>query len=215
MRIHTDSTQITIPVIRGILQGQKDLGRIAPSVGFKILDEHKSKTHLQAFEIQLEAYAPGQGRRMGNSGSYGAGRDYAATYDEWGWLLAGMYKLDAAMVCGATQHPAYADRASFHEITGETYSPESLVLVLSEDPEDDPYPYVFGRGGLGRYGYGRSDGGSMFGRPVYSGWYRDLDDAVDRWKAGKKQGNQQVKYLPRSIEEYRKFANPLNLALNI
>jgi hypothetical protein len=213
MRIHTSNDTITVPVIRGILQIQKDLGRIAPSVRFKTLDVHKSNSLYRAFEVQLEATQAGQGRRLGNSGSYGAGGDYAATYDEWGWLLAGMFRLDTDMVCGRTQHPMYDGRDTFLAITGEAYSPETLGHTLTSDPDDDPYPYVFGRAGLGRYGYGRSDGDFAFGRAVYAGWIQEMDAAVERWEAGKKQGNQTVKYLPRTIEEYRKFANPLNLAL--
>lgn len=213
MRIHTSNESISIPVIRGVLQIQKDLGRIATSVGFKTLDAHKSRARSLAYEVQLEAYGPGQGRRLGNSGSYGAGQHYAATYDEWGWLLGGLFRIDAEMLCGSTQYPTYDGKEAFLAATGETYSPETLERTLTADPEDDPYPYVFGRAGLGRYGYGRSDGDFVFGRSVYAGYQRDMDAAVERYEAGKKQGNQQVKYLPRTLKEYHEFAYPLDLAV--
>src|SRR4029079_4807644 len=85
MRLH--SNVITSHDIRDALRAEQDAGRIARSVTFKILSNHGSRTHSLAHEVQLSSWeqVKGDGRRVGNSGSYGAMDDsaYAATYSEW------------------------------------------------------------------------------------------------------------------------------------
>lgn len=166
MRIHTNT--IADPaVIRQALAQQKGLGRIASHVTFKTLAGHRSQSHAYAYEIQLEAAVRDNGRRAGNSGSYGAMRPeydgYAATFDEWGWLLTALYAIDPHMVVGTVKYPVYADRADFDHATGLTYNPEALIQRINEDGAD-PYPIVTGRDGktvrgymVGRRGANRSD----------------------------------------------------------
>lgn len=176
MRIHTD--HLTEADIRRALTTEQAAGRIAATVGFKILDARGSRTHAHAYEVQLESFGrtPGDGRRAGNSGSYGAMRaeydGYAATYDEWGWLLAALYKADAALVCGTVKHPYYADAEDFHDKTALTYSPAELLAALDDD--GDPFPYVWSSPRVGRYGAGRSDDGRYGAtyRPRTADWYR-------------------------------------------
>src|SRR4029077_18315109 len=130
------------------LLSEQAAGRIADTVRFKVLDTRGSRSHERALEVQLESLdrVPGDGRRAGNSGSYGAMQaewdGYAATHDEWGWLLAALYRQDAAMVAGTVKHPTYADSADFHERTALTYSLGALLRQL--DSAGDPFPYVWG-----------------------------------------------------------------------
>lgn len=202
MMLNSDSDKLTEDFLRSVLADNKAAGTIAKHVGFKILAQNNSRTWAQSFNVQLEGLVRDRGRRYGNSGSYGAGEHYAATYDEWGFFLGLVYTTLPELTVGQSKHPIYEDFDAFLRATGETYNSEILLKSLTEDPKDDPYPYVFGRGGNGRYGSGRSDGESLRGRTLYAGWYRDMDDAYARWQAGKKQGNEQVRYLPRTVKSY-------------
>jgi len=204
MRIHSNT--LTPQQIIDTLGVERQTGRIAKHVGFKRLTQHRSRTHATSFEVQLEAAVHDRGRRLGNSGSYGAGSDYAATYDEWGWLLAALYTIDRYMVVGSVNQPVYENANHFHDATGMTYYPARLIEWLEQG--DDPFPFVVGRASgpdKGRYGYGRSDGDVAFGRQLYLS-AGEMQAAIDRHAAGKKQGNEYVKYLPRTIDEVRAFA---------
>lgn len=168
MRFHTDT--LTYNDIIDALTQEQERGRIAGDVKFKELKLHSSRDRARAFEIQLEALTkePGDGRRSGNSGSYGAmvGNGYAATYDEWGWLLANLYARDAYMRVGAKGSPIYRDDDDFHDKTGLSYAPNALRSNLTyPTPEQgsDPYPFTISRlsGTAGNMGRGRSDGDQM------------------------------------------------------
>lgn len=159
MRLHTDT--LTADTIRDAFRAEVEAGRIARSVGFETLTEHRSTTHARAFEVKLGSYskAPGDGRRWGNSGGYGATSqttgEYTATYDEWGWFLAALYQVDPVMVVGSKSSPIYSDADHFAVRTGATYAP-GLAKYIEE--VGDPYPYRSGRDLVGRRGAGRSDG---------------------------------------------------------
>jgi hypothetical protein len=189
MRIHTN-TIANPAVIRQALAQQKGLGRIASHVTFKRLTEHRSGTHNYAYEVQLEAAERDNGRRAGNSGSYGAMRPeydgYAATFDEWGWLLAALYLIDRDIVVGTAKHPTYADRNHFAISTGYTYFPEKLIERINE--HGDPYPIVTGRDGKTKRGY-------MIGR---RGANRS-DDRRGHWASAER---------PRTVAEVTAFAWP-------
>lgn len=140
MRIHVN--KLTETDLRGILDAEKAAGHIASVVGFKALSSHRSRSHDHAFEVQLDAYAKedGDGRRRGNSGSYGGGENWAATYDEWGWFLAALFDIEDD--ANATY---YADADDFHHKTSNNYRPATYKPVYG----DDEYPWIVvgGRGG--------------------------------------------------------------------
>ncbi len=195
MRIHTNT--IADPaVIRQALAQQKGLGRIASHVTFKTLTEHRSASHNYAYEIQLEAAERDNGRRAGNSGSYGAMRPsvdgYAATFDEWGWLLGALYASDPHMCVGTVKHPVYADRVDFDHKTGLTYNPERWLEIVNARPsyaaEYDPYPIVTGRDGKTKRGYIEGRRGA-----------NRSDDAHGYWASAER---------PRTVAEVIAFAWP-------
>jgi hypothetical protein len=64
------------------------------------LTSHGSRSRDHAFDVHLVAEQR-KGRRRGNSGSYGAGYDYAATWDEWGIFFAHLFAIDPEMTCYA------------------------------------------------------------------------------------------------------------------
>lgn len=198
MKIHTNLIGYT-QQIRNALQEQKDLGRIAHHVHFKKLEQRGSRSHQFAFEVQLEASERDNGRRAGNSGSYGAMRPeydgYAATYDEWGWLLAALFALDPAMIVGTPKSPVYANATDFHDLTAWTYAPEMWLKYVNEWPtfadERDPFPIVTGRAANSKRGY-------MVGR---HGANRVAFLERTYWPH---------KNQPRTVAEVTAFAYPLN-----
>lgn len=96
MRIHfTETHENPAAIAYAALTECQAAGTVAGHVGFKTLTEHHGGPGFAyALEIQLEALTRDRGRRAGNSGSYGAGENYAATYDEWGFFLAALYRMD-------------------------------------------------------------------------------------------------------------------------
>jgi len=153
MRIHSDI--ITTEHIIGALNEEKARGRIAPHVSFKTRAEHGSRVRARAYEIQLEAAARDNGRRAGNSGSYGAMRPehdgFAATYDEWGWFIAALYRVDAKMIVGSPKNPVYRDRHDFDDRTGMSYAP--VLLIQAIESTGDPYPITTGQAARTKRGY--------------------------------------------------------------
>ncbi|QNJ55585.1 hypothetical protein SEA_PHINKY_94 [Microbacterium phage Phinky] len=194
MRIHTNVITSEAD-IRDALRGQIALGRIASHVSFKTLDRHGSRTHQAAWEIQLEAEVRDNGRRAGNSGSYGAMQPesdgYAATYDEWGWLLRSLYMLDWNMVVGTPKSPVYWGGDEFHHRTAWTYDPERLIDALENG--DDPFPIVMGRARTTKRGY-------YLGRRGADRYTED--DIRPYW-------DHRVR--PRTVDEVRAFAYPLEV----
>lgn len=101
MKLHTDS--LTRQDIRNALQAAKNAGNVDSRVYFTTLDERGSRSHSRAYEVQLGWMGdkvPGDGRRWKNSGSSGADSVYAAFYDEWGWFILELYRLDPELVFG-------------------------------------------------------------------------------------------------------------------
>lgn len=164
MRIHSD---IIAPMhVIHALQAEHAAGRIARSVQLKANMPSRSKARLNSIEVQLYSSerVPGDGRRAGSSGSYTIGQsgdDFAATYDEWGWLLSALFAVDPEMVVGRVNAPIYDGREHFDEVTGGSYNPRFLLDYLSRHGVD-PYPFVAGKGArakrgwvAGRFGAGR------------------------------------------------------------
>ena len=171
MKLHTNVIGYT-QTIRIALQNEKNAGRIAPHVTFKKLEQAGSRTHEFGFEIQLQADVRDNGRRAGNSGSYGAMRPeydgFAATYDEWGWLINALYEIDPQALWGSVKYAQYRNREDFDAKTGMTYNYKELFPLLQEgywpsfaEHEDadhgDPYPFTNGytANRVGRRGNGR------------------------------------------------------------
>lgn len=136
-------------------------GTIAPHVRFKTLETKQRRGTGSALEVQLEATQRDRGRRSGNSGSYGAMQDgtYSATYDEWGFFLAALYRLAGDdMICGTPKYPHYSNADDFHYKTGRTYDPEYPDYV---ERCGDDFPYRQGRNQIGRRGVGRANVGAV------------------------------------------------------
>ena len=187
MRIHfTDAPHRPDPfeIARAALDECRQAGTIAEHVGFKVLNLHRGGGgFVYALEIQFEASKRDRGRRTGNSGSYGAMQaeydGYAATYDEWGFFLAALYRMDEGARCAPNfkrDYAAYYDAADFHEKTGRTYDPAYPDYV---ERHGDDYGYRTGRALIGRRGAGRVHYDSSATRwakedPRDAAWLRDF-----------------------------------------
>jgi hypothetical protein len=168
MRIHTNT--LSHMHIVHAFQEARAAGHFGPGVTIDITGG-ASRSHLKAFTIALsfDRKIPGDGRRFGNSGPYGAVSPrngypdiWAATYDEWGWLPPALFDRDPSMVVGSVKNPVYRDRADFDARTGLTYNPAVLLPLLvrghlRDDDHGDPYPATMGVDRVGRRGYGRID----------------------------------------------------------
>lgn len=164
MRLHTS---LSVMHVVHAFQAEHQAQRIPYDVTIRDISRHGSRIRHNGIEVHLTASAklPGDGRRQGNTGQYGsmsaADDGYAATYDEWGWLLGAVYALDPTMVVGTPSTPVYADRGDFDHQTGLTYNPRRLLLEMLAWPTfadvRDPYPYLAGfrSGRVGRRGAGR------------------------------------------------------------
>lgn len=113
--MHSD--KLTASDIREALKSAKDLNEVDALVDFEVLEGRGSRTRKAGFEIRLAWYGEkvkGDGRRWTNSGTSGAdtGGFYAATYDEWGWFIAELFKADPNMVFGH-----YKDLNTFDTMT--------------------------------------------------------------------------------------------------
>lgn len=117
MRLHTDL--LTADELRAALVAT---GLSKKGVWLEVCEEKGSRSHRRAFEVRLGAEQR-PGRHYTNSGKYGANTGfYAATYDEWGYWLAEVYRRDAYVKAGQ-----YADRVDYHAQTKGFYLQEGEV----------------------------------------------------------------------------------------
>lgn len=126
MRIHTD--KLNVHDIFDALRTMQDVGHVNHNVEYRKMEKHTSRSHRTAYEIKLGSRVkiPGSGRQRSNSGFYGADTgSWAATHDEWGYVLAELYRLDPGMVCGSAKHPVYANEKDFREKTKNKYTKEN------------------------------------------------------------------------------------------
>ena len=116
MRIHTN-VATAVQVANLALHAAKKAGRVAGHVYFDKLVDHRSTTHTYAAEVHLVADVkePGSKRRRPEQWRRRIRRvrGVAATWDEWGWFLAEVFRLDPRAKCAAW----YPTEAAFHERT--------------------------------------------------------------------------------------------------
>lgn len=101
MKLHSDI--LTRDSINRAMDIAKSAGDVARHVHFHIFEERGSRKRANGFEIQLGTYTkvPGDKRGYKNSGQTGADtRVYAATYDEWGFFIAELFKMDPDAIFG-------------------------------------------------------------------------------------------------------------------
>jgi hypothetical protein len=98
MRIHSD----TLNVLNLLHAAQRTNERFTEHGTFNLIwpTEHGSRKRDHAFEIALEGDGT-KSRRRRNPGTSWQNRTeepgYAATWDQWGWFLAELFRLDPNM----------------------------------------------------------------------------------------------------------------------
>jgi hypothetical protein len=83
-----------------------------------VLKQYGSKSRARAFEVKLFGESP----YWTNSGERGAGAMHAASYDQWGIMLAILFGKDSDM-----KTPYYTDNVTFHNMHAGRY------LTLTKD----------------------------------------------------------------------------------
>lgn len=137
MRLHTS---LTAPEVRTVLRRAQAKGLITPDVHFAVWTAGRSLTHPHGYDIQLgthdrdslpAGYKDQRGTNMRlrrTRHSSGGGARYAATWHEWGWLIAEIFAADPRSRWGAnparSRHPwGYFTPADFHAKTGSQFRP--------------------------------------------------------------------------------------------
>ena len=78
-----------------------------PGVYAPILSTHGSRSHGNAFEVQLAGHSPYRSQGHG---------EHAATWDEWGVFFARLFEIDPSAMVG-NRSWGYADAEDFHRRT--------------------------------------------------------------------------------------------------
>lgn len=92
-----------------------DAGPEIPSVNLDINKSGKGRRRAMTHEVSLSGYGARHTRRK-NTGRYGAGDSYdaAATWMDWGWFIACMFRHEPTAIIGQ-----YESRDDFHETTAK------------------------------------------------------------------------------------------------
>lgn len=80
------------------------------------LTAHGSRSHVRS----LNLYLFGTSYHRPNGREYGPD-EYAATWDEWGIVLARLFTVDPDAIVGSVKRPTYAGAAHFHWATDDRY----------------------------------------------------------------------------------------------
>jgi hypothetical protein len=127
MRIHTD--KLTADDMFDALNLAKQHGLIMHGVAFDPIVAMNSKTHNRAYEIQLGAfeqvglpanYVNRYGKRQKCRRVRNAANPtlrFSATWHEWGWFIAILYRKDPDARWGDRKRPDYANSGDFHSKT--------------------------------------------------------------------------------------------------
>lgn len=115
MKLHAD--KITLTNVYDALFAAKAAGKITEDVHFVVLHKSPSRSRRHGYEIQLgtddKTTGPTRSRHYKNSGHSGAASVYAATYAEWGWLIAELFAINPDATFGP-----YKGIDSFNTQTG-------------------------------------------------------------------------------------------------
>jgi hypothetical protein len=115
MRIHTDSLTSTDIAAAANFAGRAGHGRVY----LDAITSHGSRKRRQAWEVKLTGDGTVSRRRTNGGTRYadhGSERDYAATWDSWGWFIAFLFSIDPAAVVGP-----YDGVETFHRLTGHKF----------------------------------------------------------------------------------------------
>lgn len=137
MRLHTD--RLLASDVMDALDNVKNRGRVGEDVQFEVLESRRSRSHYRAYEVRLGSFSPK--RRPKNTGKRGSDSDAAwraASWDEWGWFMAEVYRMDQFVKWGSTYH----GRAQFNRMTTGRFMDVSEMDTIV--PRSRPRPEYAG-----------------------------------------------------------------------
>lgn len=122
MYFHTDLAESGLDPLTWALTHCKARGLVHEGVYAAVFTWVGSRSRAGAarFKLQADMHTPGR-RRINAGTSRTVDRHdlpYAATYDEWGWVLSAMFHVDPRAHCGTGR---YASEADFHAQTHDRY----------------------------------------------------------------------------------------------
>ncbi len=83
------------------------------AAGMRGVDAEVTVAGSRSRQASLNVSLTGNSKRRTNSGQYGAGDEYAATWDEWGIFIQALYEIDPQALIGQ-----YGERGVFEACTG-------------------------------------------------------------------------------------------------
>ena len=128
MKLHTN---LNILKLNNILRQLRQAGTIASGVDLLILNSASSRSHDRRIDLSLGLMAKDATHRRARNrmGADDGGYPYAATYDDWGWFISGVFDADpTAKFVGA-----YNGREDFDTRTWQAFTTVTGV---------DPFPYA-------------------------------------------------------------------------
>lgn len=106
----------------------------APHIYINQIGVYGSRSRARAFDVALRGRGARHTRRP-NSGSYGAAQgDFAATYDDWGYWLAELFRRDPNARVGSI----YNGRDDFHARTAGVFLNEQELATRCGGARDCP-----------------------------------------------------------------------------
>ena len=79
-----------------------------------VVSRHTSRSHAAAYEVALRGHGTRHKRPPQTRDESMPGK--AATFDDWGWYIAGLYRNDAGLIAGP-----YKNRTEFEDATKNVY----------------------------------------------------------------------------------------------
>jgi hypothetical protein len=155
MKLHTSLTEYHV---FKALSDMHAAGKITPDVHFVKYKALGSDSHRYGYEIQLgtedkfslpTGYLDQRGkklrvRRYKNSGDHGADSVWAATYHEWGWYIAEIFRKDPHAKWGGGLRAEYPNAKHFHAVTNGKFLLPDRVIPDADGwvTVDAGFPYV-------------------------------------------------------------------------
>lgn len=131
MKLHT---RLTSTQVYQALNAVKADGNATDDIEFVRFESGNSRTHPHRFEIQLgtedQHSGPTNSRHYKNTGQWGASSAWngypiwAATWNEWGWFIAEIFRMDPTASFG----PQYRTEELFHKITVNQFRNKESVI---------------------------------------------------------------------------------------
>lgn len=125
MRIHTNDPDAVLDTIHGTTRKMHGVSAN--------ITKHGSRSRTGAIELKLT----GTSNRRVNAGTARNidrfNLPYAATYDEWGVVLAAIFEADPDAFAGSAKNPVYRDFDHFHYATGARFDSGGLPEDTHQD----------------------------------------------------------------------------------